>query len=215
MSRQTPTEMRFDKLGLKVVEALKKRRFEAYYCQTAKEALETAIQLIPKTDVVSWGGSVTIQEIGLLDYIKKNDYKVIDRDTASTPEERKKLMKQALHCDTFLMSSNAISEDGQLVNIDGNGNRVAAMVYGPDNVIVIAGMNKVVKTVNDALQRARTIAAPGAVQRFPDTNTPCYKTGSCMDCLSPESVCAYMLTTRFCRPAGKIKVILVGEILGL
>ena len=113
------------------------------------------------------------------------------------------------------MSSNAISEDGQLFNIDGNGNRVAAMIFGPKNVIVVAGMNKIVKNIDDAIQRTRTIASPAVVQRFQDVNTPCYINGSCIDCTSPESICAYMVTTRSSRPAKKIKVILVGENLGL
>ena len=124
-------------------------------------------------------------------------------------------MRKALLCDTFLMSSNAISEDAQLVNIDGNGNRVAAMIYGPKNVIIIAGMNKVVKTLDDAYARARNIAAPSVVQRFPNAKTPCNQTGSCHDCLSSDSCCAYIVTTRICRPAKKIKVIQVGENLGL
>ncbi|HDF3883292.1 TPA: lactate utilization protein, partial [Clostridioides difficile] len=132
-----------------------------------------------------------------------------------TPEERTEIMRQALLCDTFLMSSNAISEDGQLFNIDGNGNRVAAMIFGPKNVIVVAGMNKIVKNIDDAIQRTRTIASPAVVQRFQDVNTPCYINGSCIDCTSPESICAYMVTTRISRPAKKIKVILVGENLGL
>ena len=157
---------------------------------------------------------ISIDEINLLSYVKEH-YQVIDRDSAKSPEERLDLMRKALLCDTFLMSSNAISEDGQLVNIDGNGNRVAAMIYGPKNVIIIAGMNKVVKTLDDAYARARNIAAPSVVQRFPNAKTPCNQTGACHNCLSSDSCCAYMVTTRICRPAKKIKVILVGENLGL
>ena len=112
------------------------------------------------------------------------------------------------------MSSNAISEDGQLVNIDGNGNRVAAMCYGPKNVIVIAGINKITKTVEDAMRRAKTIAAPINIQRFKNNQTPCYDTGGCYDCFNEDSACAYVITTRLSRPAKKIKVIIVGEALG-
>lgn len=214
MSRNLPQQLRYDKLGPNVVKALQKRHFEAYYCPTKEEALHQAIKLIPTNDIVSWGGSISINEIHLLPYVKEH-YQIIDRDTATTNEERLELMRQALLCDTFLMSANAISEDGQLVNIDGNGNRVAAMIYGPKNIIVIAGMNKVVKTLNDAYTRARTIAAPSVVQRFPNAKTPCNLTGACTDCLSADSCCAYMVTTRISRPAHKIKVILVGENLGL
>lgn len=214
MSRNLPQQLRYDKLGPNVVKALQKRNFEAYYCPTKEEALYQAIKLIPTNDIVSWGGSISINEIQLLPYVKEH-YPVIDRDTATTTEERLELMRQALLCDTFLMSANAISEDGQLVNIDGNGNRVAAMIYGPKNIIIIAGMNKVVKTLSDAYARARTIAAPSVVQRFPNAKTPCNLTGACTDCLSADSCCAYMVTTRISRPAHKIKVILVGEDLGL
>lgn len=174
MARNLPQQLRYDKLGPNVVKALTKRHFEAYYCSTKEEALAQAIKLIPEKDIVSWGGSISIDEINLLSYVKEH-YQVIDRDSAKSPEERLDLMRKALLCDTFLMSANAISEDGQLVNIDGNGNRVAAMIYGPKNVIIIAGMNKVVKTLDDAYTRARNIAAPSVVQRFPNAKTPCIK----------------------------------------
>jgi L-lactate utilization protein LutB len=124
-------------------------------------------------------------------------------------------MRQALLCDTYLTSSNAISEDGQLVNIDGNGNRVSAMIFGPRQVIVIAGMNKVVKTAEDAMVRARTIAAPLNMQRFPQAETPCQETGACGNCVSAGCICNYLVITRACKPPGRIKVILVGEDLGL
>jgi L-lactate utilization protein LutB len=123
-------------------------------------------------------------------------------------------MRQALLCDTFLSGSNALSEDGQLVNIDGFGNRVAAMTFGPRQVIVVAGMNKVVKTLDDAVTRARTIAAPLNAQRFPNLKTPCNETGACANCLSPDSVCSFIVTTRLCKPAGRIKVILIGKDFG-
>ena len=210
--RNTPIEKCYDKLGPKVVENLKRRHFDAYYCQTADEAKELALSLIPENDVVAWGGSVTLESLGILDAVKKTN-PVIDRDSAATMEELMDLMRKALLCDTFLMSSNAISEDGQLFNIDGNGNRVAALVFGPKSVIVVAGMNKVAKTVEDAESRARNVAAPFNAQRFNLTN-PCSVNGSCADCLSASSICASMVRTRICRPAGKIKVVLVGENLG-
>ncbi|MDR0540381.1 MAG: lactate utilization protein, partial [Spirochaetaceae bacterium] len=152
---------------------------------------------------------------GLERMVKEKGYAVIDRDSASSPEERAKLQHEALSCGTFLTGANAISEDGQLVNIDGMGNRIAAMIYGPRQVIVIAGMNKVVKTADDAIQRARTVAAPLNAQRFDTLKTPCAKTGSCADCKSPDSICTYIVTTRLSKPAGRIKVLLIGEDLGL
>lgn len=210
--RTNPLEKRFDKLGPRVAEALKRRHFDAYYCPTKEEALEKILSLIPATDTVAWGGSLTLAQLGILERVKQTN-PVIDRATASTPEEGRELMRQALLCDTYLMSSNAISEDGQLYNIDGNGNRVAALVFGPKSVIVVAGMNKVTKTIEDAEARARYIAAPINVQRFENDN-PCNLTGTCSDCLKPTSICASMLRTRISRPAGKIKVVLVGEELG-
>ncbi len=210
---QTPVQIRSDKLAEKVIKALNSRHFEAYYCPTKEAALEKALSLIPKDEVVSWGGSNTIKEIGLMSYVLENNYSVINRDLAKTPGERMEIMRQALTCDTFLMSANAISEDGQLVNVDGNGSRVAAMIFGPKRVIVIAGINKIVKSEADAVVRARTIAAPTNAQRF-DINTPCHVTGTCEDCTTPDCICAYVVTTRISRPAKRIKVILVGESIG-
>ncbi len=210
--RTNPMEKHYDKRGPKVVEALKRRHFDAYYCPTKEEALEKVLSLIPAGDVVAWGGSATLAQLGILEKVKQTN-PVIDRAAASTREEGQELMRKALLCDTYLMSSNAISEDGQLYNIDGNGNRVAALVFGPKSVIVVAGMNKVTKTIEDAEARARYIAAPINAQRF-DNNTPCGITGTCADCLSPTSICASMLRTRISRPAGKIKVVLVGAELG-
>ena len=210
---QTPVQIRSDKLAEKVIKALNSRHFEAYYCPTKEAALEKALSLIPKDEVVSWGGSNTIKEIGLMSYVLENNYSVINRDLAKTPGERMELMRQALTCDTFLMSANAISEDGQLVNVDGNGNRVAAMIFGPKRVIVIAGINKIVKSETDAVVRARTISAPINAQRF-DIKTPCHVTGTCEDCTTPDCICTYVVTTRISHPAKRIKVILVGEPIG-
>ncbi len=207
----TATQIRNEKLGPRVVDALKSRHFEAFYVQTKAQALQKALELIPAGDTVSWGGSLTLQEIGLIDALKKGDYTVLDR---ANPKPGEDIARMALTCDTYLMSANAISEDGQLVNVDGNGNRLAAMIFGPKSVVVIAGVNKIVKTQKDAVVRARTIAAPINCQRFPDNRTPCNQTGECADCKSVDSICVQIVTTRLCRPAGRIKVILVGESLG-
>ena len=135
-----PRKKMFDKAGPRVAAALQKRNMEAYYCPTAAEAVEKVLELIPAGDVVSWGGVATVDELGIKGRLRSRNQPVIDRDTARTPEERTAMLHQALTCDTFLMSSNAISEDGQLVNIDGIGNRVAALCFGPKQVIVVAGM---------------------------------------------------------------------------
>ena len=201
------------KAGEKLCEKLQSRGFAAYYCANGEEALQKALELIPAGSVVSWGGCHSAEEIGLLEAVRQGQYQVLDRNTAKTPEERVAIMKQALTCDVFLTGTNAITEDGELVNVDGNGNRVAAMTYGPDSVIVVAGMNKLTKTVMDAANRARTVAAPINAQRF-DLQTPCKVDGMCHDCNVPDSICTYVVRTRRCKPAGRIKVILVGEELG-
>lgn len=209
-----PIQTRYDKAGPKVAEALKRRHFDAYYVSTPEEAAQKVLELIPEDHVVSWGGSVTVEQLGVKALLQQRGNPVIDRDTAKDPAEKTELMRQALLCDTFLMSANAISEDGQLFNIDGNGNRVAALCYGPKSVIVVAGMNKVAGTMDDAVARVRHCAAPANGQRF-DIPTPCVATGLCGDCISPQSICAQMVTTRISRPAGRIKVILVGKNLGI
>ncbi len=209
----TPIQIRNQKLGRKLVSALESRRFEAYYCETRDEAVQVALSLIPAEHIVSWGGSATLTEIGLLDLVK-NQFRVNDRDLGKDKEEKTKLMRQALLADTYLTSANAISEDGQIVNIDGTGNRVAATVFGPSNVVFVIGMNKVCKTVEDAWSRARNFAAPANAQRFENLETPCSINGTCSDCKSDNCICAYLLTTRFSKPAKKIKVIIVNETLG-
>jgi hypothetical protein len=198
-----------------VVAALKKRYFDAWYFDDPAQAADKVVSLIPKDHIVSWGGSMTIVGLGIQERLAREGFSLIDRDKARNFEERVELMRKALLCDTFLCSANAISEDGQLVNIDNYGNRVAAMIFGPKQVIVVAGINKVVKSVEDAMVRAKTIAAPTNTQRFPDIPVPCNKTGSCANCATQDTVCNYFVTIRLCKPAGRIKVILVGENLGL
>ncbi|MCL2067915.1 MAG: lactate utilization protein [Treponema sp.] len=210
----TPVELRNSKLGPKVVKALERRFFDAWYFSEPQKAVEKAVSLIPKDHLVSWGGSSTVSALGIQERLAREGYNLLDRDKAATPEERAEICRRALLCDTYLTGSNAISEDGQLVNIDGSGTRVAAMIHGPRQVIVVAGMNKIVKTPEDAMLRARTIAAPMNCQRFPDYKTPCNETGSCADCVSQDSICSFFVTTRLCKPAGRIKVILVGKDLG-
>ncbi|MCL2809335.1 MAG: lactate utilization protein [Treponema sp.] len=212
---RTLSEQRYSKLAPKVVKALKERSFDPYYFDEESQAAEKIFSLIPKDHQVSWGGSLTLTGLGILQRLEKEGFNLLDRDKAATGEERTEIMRRSLLCDTYLCGTNAISEDGQLVNIDGNGNRVAAMIYGPKQVIIVCGMNKVVKTLEDAVTRARTIAAPLNVQRFPSVKTPCNENGTCADCLSPNTICSFFVTTRFCKPEGRIKVILIGKDLGL
>ncbi len=205
--------LRSRKLGEKVTAALRRRHFEAYYCENVQEAREKALSLIPEGDTVAWGGSETLNETGIMAELRSGRYHTIDRDRARDAQERTQLMRESLLADTYITSSNALSEDGQLVNVDGNGNRVAAMIYGPSNVILVIGINKVVKSLEDAWSRARNTAAPINAQRF-GLKTPCSETGSCADCTAADCICAYISTIRVSRPAGRIKVVLVGEKLG-
>lgn len=209
-----PKQSYFDKRGSILVKNLKGRHFDAWYFSTREEALKKALDLIPRGATVGWGGCTTAEQIGLMNAVKSGPYAAIDRDQAQSGEERIKLMKQALLAEVFISGANALSMDGQMVNIDGNGNRVAALVYGPDNVIIVAGMNKVADTLESAITRARTVAAPMNQQRFSGNETPCGITGTCADCKSETCICNQILITRNCRPAGRIKFILIGEELG-
>lgn len=203
----------YEKRGQLLVKNLRSHHFEAYYCDNREEALHKALELIPEGATVGWGGALSAQQIGLMDAIHAGNYTAIDRDQAPNPAERVKAMKRCLTADVFITGANALSMDGQMVNIDGNGNRVAAIVYGPDSVIVVAGMNKAVDTLEAAVIRARTIAAPVNMQRF-GLDTPCNVTGTCANCKSEGCICNQILITRNSKPAGRIKIILVGEDLG-
>lgn len=203
----------YEKRAAQLVKNLCKRHFGAYYCETAREALEKALELIPENALVGWGGATSAEQIGLLNALRGEKYRAIDRDTAKSPEERTEMMRQCLHTDWFITGANALSLDGEMVNVDGMGNRVAAIVYGPKNVLVIAGVNKIMDTLEDAMNRARTVAAPINKQRF-GGDSPCCVTGSCADCLSDGCICNQILVTRNCRPGGRIQFIIVGEELG-
>ena len=169
--------------------------------------------LIPEGASVGWGGSMSLDEIGLRDALINGNYQVFNRDTCSTPEEKREVELMIFGCDYFLCSSNAITEDGILVNIDGNSNRVAAIAYGPKKVIMVVGMNKVAKDFDAALSRARNIAAPINAQRFP-IDTPCKHNGSCVNCKSADTICCEFLVTRYSRHADRFHIILVNEELG-
>ena len=210
----TSKELYYEKRGQILVKNLQSRHFEAYYCANTEQALQKALELIPEGASVGWGGAMTCQQIGLLDAVRAGNYQALDRDAVSTIEEKNAIARQCLGADVFLTGANGLSLDGQMVNIDGSGNRVAAIIYGPQTVLVVAGMNKVADSLEDAVRRARTVAAPSNQQRF-QLNVPCTVTGTCGDCKSEECICNQIVITRHCRPVGRIKFILVGEELGL
>ena len=197
-------------LAQKVIKGLESRNMTGYYAATKADALKLALSLIPKGSSIAMGGSVSAAEIGLVDAVKGPDYRFIDRNAAT---DKRAAMLAAYDADVFLTSVNAMTEDGVLINIDGNANRVSAIAHGPKKVVMIVGMNKVCKDADADMKRARNVAAPTNAQRF-GLSTPCAKTGSCMDCKSPDTICCQFLMTRFSRHADRIHVILVNDMLG-
>ncbi|MBQ9014694.1 MAG: lactate utilization protein [Firmicutes bacterium] len=197
-------------LAQKVVKCLEMRNMTGYYAVTKEEALQKALELIPQGSTVTMGGALSAKEIGLVDAVKTGNYNFIDRDAM---EDKRAAMLAAYDADWFLASANAMTEDGQLVNIDGNANRVSAIAQGPKQVLFIIGMNKVCDDLDGAMKRARNVAAPINAQRF-GLSTPCAKTGSCMDCKIPDTICCQFLITRYSKHPGRIHVILVNDTLG-
>jgi L-lactate utilization protein LutB len=197
-------------LAEKIIKGLESRNMTGYYAATKGEALQKALELIPEKSSVTMGGAMSAHEIGLVEALKHGDYNFIDRDAM---EDKRAAMLAAYDADFFLSSVNAMTEDGELVNIDGNANRVSAIAQGPKKVIFIVGMNKVCGDLDSAMKRARNVAAPTNAQRF-GLSTPCARTGSCMDCKSPDTICCQFLITRFSRHKDRIHVILVNDNLG-
>lgn len=200
-------------LAERVIRGLKSRNMEGCYVENREEALELVIGMIPAGASVGWGGSNTLEEIGIKNILREGDYQVIDRDNCSGPKEKHQKEIQALDSDVFLASCNAITEDGILVNIDGQGNRIAGIIFGPRSVILVVGMQKVAKDLDAAIKRARNEAAPAIAQKFP-LSTPCKTIGSCVNCMAQDTICCQFLVTRYSRFQGRIKVILVGEPVG-
>ncbi len=197
-------------LARKVIKGLQSRNMNAYYAADKETALELALGLIPEGSRVTMGGGMSVHEIGLVKALEAGNYDFIDRDAY---EDKRAAMLMAYDADVYLASANAITEDGVLVNIDGNANRVSAIAQGPRKVIFIVGMNKVCDDVDGAMKRARNVAAPINAQRF-GLSTPCSKTGSCMNCKSPDTICCQFLITRYSKHPGRIHVILVNDFLG-
>lgn len=206
-------DLRKERLAKHMIKAFARRHMEAFYCPTAAEAAQFTSGLIPDGSTVTWGGSRTIRDMGLTALLHERDLNVLDRDLAGTPEEIQHIYREAFHADYFLSSANAVSEDGVIVNIDGNGNRVAAISFGPRHVIFVIGLNKVAQDVDAAIKRARSTASPINAARF-DISTPCQKDGVCHDCTSPDSICCFVHLVRNSRQADRIKIVLVGEDMG-
>lgn len=206
---ETFIDKRNDLLAAKLIKGLESRNMAGYYAQTKEEALAQALELIGEGASVTQGGCMSSFEIGLVDALKAGNYNFIDRDTMDAREA----LLAAYDADVFIASANAITEDGVLVNIDGNANRVSCIAQGPRKVVFIVGMNKVCSDVDGAMKRARSVAAPMNAMRF-NLNTPCHKTGACGNCKVEDTICCQFLITRYSKHPGRIHVILVNEDLG-
>lgn len=209
----TPKKQAFATAAETVIKNLQQRNMEGYYFEDSASCVKAIIDLMEEGSVVSWGGSMSVSECGLMDAIQGGKYQLIDRMTAKSPEEAREIFSKTVMADYYLMSTNAITFDGELINIDGNGNRVACLIHGPKHVIIVAGMNKLVSNVEDGQRRVRDIATPANTKRL-NKNTPCFHTGRCGDCLSPDCICNQIVVTRRSGHPGRIKVFLVGEELG-
>ena len=199
--------------GETLKKAFARHGMDACYCATAEEAKEKILSIIPEGSSVTWGGTESMMEAGVIEAVNQGNYEVIDRKSAKTPEEARALYGKIVCADYFLTSTNAFTKDGMLVNIDGASNRVACIAHGPAHVIVLASMDKMCDNVEDAVRRIRTLASPPNAVRV-NVQTPCAKTGVCGDCLSPECICCQILVTRYSRVPGRITVVLCGEQLG-
>ncbi len=209
----TPKEKSYENVAATIIKNLEKRQMEGYYCPDSKSAAEKAISIMEKGSVVSYGSSVTLEETGIKEVIRKENYKFLDRYKFEGSQKRREIDLQSFHADYYLMSTNAITLEGELINIDGNGNRVAALIYGPKNVIILAGMNKIVTDVKSGYARVRNFASPPNAVRL-NRKTPCAATGKCQDCYSPDCFCNQIVVTRRSGMDKRIKVILIGEELG-
>ena len=196
-----------------IIHNLSKRNMEGCYFPTAADCTQAILKEMPEGSVIGWGGSESVKESGLMDAIHNGNYELIDRSSAKTPEESRQLYAKTVLADYYLMSTNAITLDGELINIDGNGNRVACLIQGPAHVILVVGMNKVVTDVESGIARVRNMASPANAIRL-NRNLACAATGVCHDCLSPECFCNQLVITRRSMHNGRSKVYLVGEELG-
>jgi len=209
----TPQDQRNERMAQTIIKNLKRRHIEGFYCASGQEAVRKVSELIEDGSSVTWGGTMTVRDLGIPDFLKKRGtLQVLDRDLVKTPEEKLDMYMKAFSADVYLSSANAISEDGVIVNIDGTGNRVAAITWGPKKVIFVIGINKVAQTVEAALARARSTASPTNAARF-DIKTPCQIDGVCHNCNSPQSICNYVHFLRN-SPNNRHTVVLVGENLG-
>ena len=208
-----PRKEYYEKQAQVIMTNMKRRNFDAYYCDNVEEARKLTAELLGEKKSIGYGGSMTLNENGFKEFLEEKGHEIIRRENYKTKEEQQELKKKLICCDAFFLSANAVTMDGEIVNIDGACSRISYMTYGPEEVYLIVGMNKVTRDLDTAIKRARNVAAPINAIRL-ECGTPCTKAGKCMDCLDPNTICCNILITRFSRIKGRIKVILVGEELG-
>lgn len=196
-----------------IIKNLANRNIEAFYYEDSRAMVEDILKKIPAGSSITWGGAESIVECGLMDAIHNGAYTLLDRAAAKTPEEKREFYGKAVMADIFLMSTNAITYSGELINIDSNGNRLACLMQGPKEVFIIVGMNKFVGSVEEGIHRIENIAAPANVQRL-QRDTPCRTLGRCAHCFSEGSICSHTVITRRSSHPGRIKLFLVPENLG-
>lgn len=209
----TNQQLAFETTAKTVIKNLAARNMEGYFFESSEDAVKTILEMMPEGSSVTWGGSETFKETGMLNALKAGNYHLIDRSQATTPEELRKMYGEMVMSDYFFMSSNAITLNGELVNIDGNSNRVGLLVHGPRHVMVLVGMNKLTDDVESAIKRIRTYACPANAKRL-NKSTPCGTLGRCGECYSSECMCNQIVITRRSGHAGRIKVFFIAENLG-
>ena len=174
---------------LRTIESLNKNNMNGYLVNTNEELIEKIKELVGEGATVSCGGSVSLFETGVMDHLRSGRYKFLDRyEEGLSKEEITNIFKESFFANAYFASSNAVTEDGKLYNVDGNGNRVAAMLFGPEKVILIVGVNKIVKNIDEAVMRNREISAPANAKRL-NKLTPCTKVGYCVDCKGSDKIC--------------------------
>ena len=209
----SPKKLFYENQAKSIIQKLNLRKMDGYYCENTEEAKKKILELLGEPGkAVGYGGSMTIDDMGIKEDINASGHDLILREQYKTPEELKECKARLINADSFLMSTNAITLDGELINIDGRGNRVSYLIYGPEQVIVVTGMNKVVTNVEEGIHRVQNMASPPNTVRL-NKDTPCAKTGRCGNCLT-NSICCQIVVTRVSMIQGRIKVILIGEELG-
>lgn len=203
----------FEATAATIIKQLARRNIEGYFCEDSEAAVKLVLDMVPQGASIGWGGSQSFVETGIKAALAEGGYDMIDRALAATPEEQREVYRRHFACDWFFMGTNAITLKGELVNIDGNANRLACLLHGPEHVVVIAGMNKVAKDVDAAIERVKVFACPPNAARL-HTGTPCETLGVCGNCHDEGCMCCHTVITRHCRQTGRIKVILVAEDLG-